>query len=205
MTDTLTCLAINCSLKAEAESSTQVLLEQLTEELAHHAVTSTFVRAAAHDIQPGTSPDAIGPGDEWPDIAQKVLDADILVLGTPVWLGNPSSTCRRVLERLDGWISETDDDGRQLMAGKIGGLVTVGNEDGAHAVAAQVYQGLADIGFTIPSAAQTYWVGEAMGSTDYKDLDEVPDRVASTTRTVATNLAHVARLLRENPYPAPGT
>lgn len=202
-TDTLTCLAINCSLKAEEASSTQVLLEQLTEELAQHGVTSAFVRAAAHRIDPGTAPDAEGPEDEWPQIAAKVRDADILVLGTPVWLGNPSSICRAVLERLNGWISATDDDGRMLMSGKVAGLVTVGNEDGAHAVAAQVYQGLADIGFTIPAAAQTYWVGEAMGSVDYKDLDEVPESVAGTTATVAKNLAHLAAVLRDNPYPAP--
>lgn len=204
MSDTLTCLAINCTLKPEGESSTQLLLEQLSESLAAHGVTTAFVRAAAHDIHPGVSAEAEGDGDEWPDLAAKVLDADIIVLGTPVWLGNPSSVCRRVLERMNAWISATDDDGRMLLADKVGGVVTVGNEDGAHNVSAQLYQGLADIGLTIPSSVTTYWVGEAMGSTDYKDLDEVPEDVASTTTMVATNLAHLARLLRDHPYPAPG-
>lgn len=204
MSDTITCLAINCTLKPEGESSTQRLLEQLSEDLATHGVTTSFVRAAAHDIHPGVSEEAMGPGDEWPELTPAILDADIVVLGTPVWLGNPSSVCRRVLERMNAWISATDDEGRMLLAGKVGGVVTVGNEDGAHNVTAQLYQGLADIGLTIPSSATTYWVGEAMGSTDYKDLDEVPEKVASTTAMAATNLAHVARLLRDHPYPPPG-
>jgi multimeric flavodoxin WrbA len=201
MATDLTCLAFNCSLKPHGESSTQLLLDQLVEQLARHGVTTEVVRAAALDIHPGTSGDAMGPGDDWPALRQKVLDADIVVIGSPVWLGNPSSICRRVLERMDAFISETDDEGRMALFGTVGGVVAVGNEDGAHAISAQVYQALADVGVTIPAGATTYWVGEAMGSTDYKDLDETPEAVADQTAVVATNLAHLARLLRDRPYP----
>ena len=86
--------------------------------------------------------------------------------------------------------------------GKVAGVVVTGNEDGAHNVIAQLYQGLSDCGFTIPTNAATYWVGEAMQSTDYADLDTPPDPVASTTKMVAANLVHVAGLLRKEPYPS---
>jgi hypothetical protein len=77
----------------------------------------------------------------------------------------------------------------------------VGNEDGAHNVGAQVFQGLSDVGFTVPAGGQAYWVGEAMGSVDYRDLDEVPEKVQATLATLAANAAHLAGLLAADPYP----
>ncbi|MFA9430643.1 flavodoxin family protein [Egicoccus sp. AB-alg2] len=202
--DALTCLALNCTLKPEGPSNTDLLLRQTLDALAAHDVTGEVVRVAAHDVQPGVTSEAQGPGDDWPALRERVLAADVLLLGTPIWLGNPSSVCKRVLERMDAFISETDDEGRMLTFGKVAGVVVTGNEDGAHNVAAQLFQGLSDIGFTIPANAVTYWVGEAMGSVDYGDLDETPQKVGQTTRTMATNLAHVARLLRAQPYPPAG-
>jgi multimeric flavodoxin WrbA len=202
--DSLTCLALNCTLKAEGPSNTDLLLRQTLDALTAHDVTGEVVLVAAHDVQPGVTSEAQGPGDGWPALRERVLAADVLLLGTPIWLGNPSSVCKRVLERMDAFISETDDEGRMLTFGKVAGVVVTGNEDGAHNVAAQLYQGLSDVGFTIPANAVTYWVGEAMGSVDYGDLDETPQKVEQTTRTMATNLAHVARLLRAQPYPPAG-
>jgi multimeric flavodoxin WrbA len=196
----LRCLMLNCTLKPAGASSTQVLLEQLAAALSDRDVRTEHVRVAAHDVRPGVSADE-GDGDDWPEIRSRILDADIVVVGSPIWLGNPSSVCRRVLERCDAFLGETDDGGRMPTFGKVAGVVVTGNEDGAHNVIAQVYQGLADCGFTIPTNAGVYWVGEAMGSTDYADLDEVPEGVAATTQTAATNLAHLARLLRGAPYP----
>ena len=129
----------------------------------------------------------MGGGDEWPQIREKVLDADILVLATPVWLGNPSSVTQRVLERLDAELSNTDDDDRPIMIGKVALMAVVGNEDGAHKVIADCFQGLNDIGFTIPAQGSTYWNGEAMQSKDYNDLDEVPEAIASATAAAARN------------------
>jgi hypothetical protein len=105
-----------------------------------------------------------------------------------------------VLERLDAELSETDAEGRPTLFGKVAVVASVGNEDGAHEVAAQLFQALNDVGFTIPAQGVTYWNGEAMGSTDYRDLPSTPDATAGTTGTVASNAAHLARLLREN-YP----
>ena len=103
-----------------------------------------------------------------------------------------SSVAQRVLERLDGELSETDDSGRPLVSGKVAVTAVVGNEDGAHKITADLMQGLNDIGFTIPAQGGTYWNDEAMGSRDYLDLDETPEAVASTTATLAENAA-VAR------------
>jgi len=198
----LTAIALNCSLKAEGSSNTEVLLRQVLDALEGHGVTTDIVRVAAHTVHPGVESESQGPGDDWPALRERVLAADIVILGTPVWSGNPSSICRRVLERMDAFLSETDDEGRMIAMDKVGGVVVTGNEDGAHNCIAQCYQGLADFGFTIPTNAATYWVGEAMQSVAYEDLDETPESVASTTSMMASNLVHVARLLKEHPYPA---
>jgi hypothetical protein len=107
-----------------------------------------------------------------------------------------------VLERLDAEISETDDEGRMLTFGKVAAVAVVGNEDGAHHTIAECLQGLNDTGFSIAANSGTYWVGEAMQGTDYADLDPSPETTTSTTRTVAANAVHLARLLASSPYPA---
>ena len=94
----LKAFGLNCSLKPGSEpSSTEALMQQLFQELARHDVEGEIVRAADHDIRPGVSNDE-GKGDAWPGLLQKVLDADIFVLGTPIWMGHPSSHAQRVLE-----------------------------------------------------------------------------------------------------------
>jgi predicted CoA-binding protein len=84
---------------------------------------------------------------------------------------------------------------------KVAIVAVVGNEDGAHRSSADLYQWLADVGFTIPANAVAYWVGEAMGSVDFADLDEVPEKVTSAAAQTASNAAHLARVLQEAPYP----
>lgn len=113
-----------------------------------------------------------------------------------------SSIAQRVLERLDAELSRTDDAGRPAMTGKVAVAAVVGNEDGAHKIVADLFQGLNDIGFSIPAQGCTYWNDHAMGSTDYLDLDEPPEEVATTTATLARNTAHLARLLTEHRYPS---
>ena len=107
-----------------------------------------------------------------------------------------------VLERLDAELSETDESGRPLVTGKVAVTAVVGNEDGAHKITADLMQGLDDNGFTIPAQGGTYWNDVAMGSRDYNDLDETPEAVASTNKTLAENAAHLARLLKGSPYPS---
>lgn len=197
----LTALALNCTLKAKGASSTDAMIAVLRQEFDKHdvAITET-IRIAEHDVRPGVTSDE-GDGDEWPAIREKIAAADILILGTPIWMGQISSVAKRVLERLDAFLSETDDQGRMPSYGKVAIAAIVGNEDGAHWSSSQIFQSLNDVGFTIPAVAACYWVGEAMGSTDFKDLKETPEKVSETAAMVASNAAHLARLLKDSPYP----
>ena len=173
---------------------------QILEELAKYGVTGDVVRVVDHDVKPGVEVD-MGEGDAWPAIREQMMAADILIVATPTWLGHMSSVAQRVLERLDGELSETDDTGRPLITGKVAVTAVLGNEDGAHKITADLFQALGDVGFTIPAQGGTYWNGEAMHGTDYNDLDETPEAVASTTATLAENAAHLARALKAAPYP----
>jgi multimeric flavodoxin WrbA len=203
MTETasLRALALVCSLKpSPAPSSSDLMARQVLEELAKHGVTGEIVRVVDHDVKPGVEVD-MGEGDDWPAIRAQLMAADILVVSTPTWVGHMSSVAQRVLERLDGELSDTDDSGRPKVTGTVAVTAVVGNEDGAHKITADLMQGLADIGFTIPAQGGTYWNDEAMGGRNYLDLDETPEAVASTTATLAENAAHLARTLKANPYP----
>lgn len=197
----LTCLGLVCTLKSgDAPSSSELLAQQVLDALAEHDVTGELVRVADHQVAYGVSKDE-GDGDGWPAIREKMLAADILLIATPIWMGQPASVCKVALERLDAEIGETDDEGRMSTYGKVAAIAVVGNEDGAHHTVAEVAQALNDTGFTLPANASTYWVGEAMGSTDYNDLDETPEKTAGTTKTLAANAAHLARLLKSETYP----
>jgi multimeric flavodoxin WrbA len=198
---TIKALAINCTLKAEGESSTDAMIAVLQSAFADQQVTITeTVRVAALNIKPGVTSDE-GEGDDWPALRAKILAHDILIFGGPIWMGQLGSIGKRVLERMDAFLSETDDRGRMPSYGKVAVAAIVGNEDGAHFSSAQIFQSLNDTGWTIPAVAACYWVGEAMGSTDFKDLPETPDKVAKTAKMVAANAAHLARLLQTTPYP----
>lgn len=199
----LSALALNCTLKSEGESSTDRMIDLIAGELANHDVRLTeTIRVAAHDVKPGVTSDE-GEGDAWPAIRAKIVAADILILGTPVWLGQMSSVAKRVCERMDAFLSETDDQGRTPAYGRVVLLAIVGNEDGAHSITASLLQALNDVGFTAPAASATYWVGEAMGKTDFKDLPQVPEKVAATAKAAAANAAHLASLLKREAYPGP--
>lgn len=194
-------VALNCTLKSSDEpSSTGLLLSQLLDALGEHDAEGEIVRLADLNIKPGVTSDE-GPGDEWPALRRRILESDILLLGTPIWLGQPSSICKRALERMDAFLSERDEAGRMVSYGRVAAVAVVGNEDGAHHVSSELFQALNDVGFTIPANAKTYWVGEAMGGTDYKDLGKTPDNIRSATEMVARNTAHLARLLKGNVYP----
>jgi multimeric flavodoxin WrbA len=196
----LRALALVCTLKpSPAPSSSDLIARQVLDALGEHGVSGEVVRVIDHDVKPGVEID-MGEGDAWPAIREKLLAADILVISTPTWVGHMSSVAQRVLERLDGELSETDDSGRPVISGKVAAVAVVGNEDGAHKIVADLFQALDDIGFTIPAQAGTYWNDQAMGGTDYLELEETPEAVASTTATLAANTAHLARLLKASPY-----
>ena len=197
----LSALALVCSLKPSPhESSSDILVRQVLAEMEKHEVTGEVLRAVDYDIKPGVETN-MGEGDDWPMIREKMLAADILIIATPTWVGHMSSVAQRIIERLDAELSETDDEGRLLTYGKVAGVVIVGNEDGAHKITADLYQALNDVGFTIPAAGVTYWNGEAMQTTDYKDLKHTPEKVSISMKALAANAVHCARLLKQNPYP----
>ncbi len=177
-----------------------MLLAELLKQMGEHDVEGEIVRAVELNIKPGVTSDE-GEGDEWPVLRQGILDADIFVLGTPIWLGHPSSVCQRVLERLDAFLGEQDERGRMVSYDRVACVAVVGNEDGAHHVFAELAQALSDEGFTIPAEGSVYWVGEAMQAVDFKDRRPTPEATATATRTLARNAAHLARSLKEQPYP----
>jgi multimeric flavodoxin WrbA len=198
----LTCLVLTCTLKpSPADSSSELLGSQVLDAFAALGVRGSMERVVDHDVRFGVTTDE-GDGDEWPTLREKVLEADVLVVVTPIWMGQPSSVCKMVLERLDAELSETDDEDRPTMFGKVAGVGVVGNEDGAHHVCAELFQALGDVGFTIPAQAATYWVGEAMHAVDYRDLDTTPEKTAGTTQLLARNATHLAGLLKTSNYPA---
>jgi multimeric flavodoxin WrbA len=194
-------LALNCTLKpSSVPSSTEKLLRELLEALREYDAEGEIVRVTDLDIKPGVSSDE-GPGDDWPALRKRVLACDILIIGSPIWLGQPSSIAKRVLERMDAFLDERDDMQRMPSYGKVGFAAVVGNEDGAHHVAAEVCQALAEVGFTVPTGGVTYWVGEAMGDKNYIDLKKTPKAVAEWTPVLASNAAHLAKLLKKSNYP----
>jgi multimeric flavodoxin WrbA len=197
----LTALAINCTLKAGRKvSSTDKLLREVLAQLEKCDVTGEIVRGADFNIAPGVRHDE-GDGDEWPKILAKIRAADILILGTPIWMGQPSSIVKRVCERMDAFFGDTDEAKRMPAYGKVAAVAVVGNEDGAHHVAAELFQALNDVGFSLAPSAVTYWVGEAMGDVNYVDLKHAPRKTAEATRMLASNTAHLARLLKAQTYP----
>lgn len=192
---------INCTLKASGESSTDAMIAVLKAAFEEKGATvAETVRAAALNIKPGVTSNE-GEGDDWPQVREKILAADILLLGTPIWMGSAGSIAKRVMERMDAFLEETDDQGRMPSYGKVAVAAIVGNEDGAHFASAQIFQALNDVGWTIPAIGVCYWVGKAMGSTDFKDLDETPEMVGKTAKMLASNAVHLAGLLKDQTYP----
>lgn len=198
----LRALVLVCTLKpSPAESSSLRLGQEVLDALGRFDVGGDLVRVVDEGVTFGVSTDE-GDGDGWPRIRERMLDADIVVLATPIWLGQPSSVAKMVLERLDAELSETDEEGRLLTYGKVAAVAVVGNEDGAHHTTAELLQGLNDTGFTVAANGSTYWVGEAMQGTDYLEVQPPPEQTATTTHTLAANAVHLARRLQSSPYPA---
>jgi multimeric flavodoxin WrbA len=202
MAAALTAFGFNCSLKSSQgseSSSTDVLLRQFFDALGEYGVDGDFVRAVDFNIKPGVKSDE-GHGDDWPKLRKRMLAADILVFGSPIWLGQPSSIAKRVLERMDAFLDEKDERGRMPSYGKVAVACIVGNEDGAHHCAAEILSALLEVGFTVPSGGPTYWVGEAMGSAEYKKFKKAPKIIDKWNKMLASNAAHLAELLKARPY-----
>jgi multimeric flavodoxin WrbA len=177
-----------------------VLIDQFEKE----GVESEIVRLVDLNIKPGVSSDE-GENDDWPQVREKILASEILVVATPIWLGQHSSVCQRALERMDALLSETKEDGRPIVFDKVAGVVITGNEDGAHHIVACVSQPLIDIGFTIPGQSWTYWhLGPGPGP-DYNTTTQGHEWSDRTGRNAARNLAATARALKATPLPTQET
>jgi multimeric flavodoxin WrbA len=194
---------LNCTLKpSPATSNTESLAGEVVTALREHAVETTSFRLADHSIPRGVESD-LGEDDDWPAIRAAILDAEILVMATPTWLGHPSSYAQQALERLDAMISETGDDGRPVAYGHVAGVVVTGNEDGAHHVISEIVGALVDIGFSIPGQAWTYWNRGPGPGPSYLETDEGHEWSRTTGRTMAANLVALAGGLQRHPLPVP--
>jgi multimeric flavodoxin WrbA len=202
--DDLSALFVNCTLKRSPETShTQGLADRSIAIMRDQGVSVEVLRAVDHDIATGVWPDMTEHGwasDEWPSIVRRVLDADIVVLCTPIWLGDKSSVCTRVVERLYACSSVLNDDGQYAYYGRVGGCIVTGNEDGVKHVAMNVLYSLQHLGFAIPPQADAGWIGEAGPGPSY--LDEGSggpenDFTNRNTTFMTWNLLHLARLLKD--------
>lgn len=205
----LSAVYINCTLKPSPDPShTQVLMDRSIGLMQAQGVSVTSIRAVDHHIAPGVQPDMTEHGadrDDWPAIQEQVMAANILVVGTPIWLGEKSSVCTRVVERLYGYSGILNDHGQSAYYGRAGGCLVTGNEDGVKHVAMSVLYGLQHLGYTIPPQADAGWIGEAGPGPSYGDeVDghEVPagfdnDFTNRNTAFMTWNLLHVARMLKD--------
>jgi multimeric flavodoxin WrbA len=200
----LRALFINCTLKRSPEvSNTQGLADISMEIMRRQGVGVDLVRAVDHPIATGVWPDMREHGwdeDAWPAIDELVQAADILVLCTPIWLGEKSSVCTRVVERLYGNSSQLNDRGQYAYYGRVGGCLVTGNEDGIKHCSMNVLYSLQHLGYTIPPQADAGWIGEAGPGPSY--LDEGSggpenDFTNRNTTFMTWNLLHLARLLQE--------
>ncbi len=196
---------INCTLKPSPErSNTEALASVVIDALEEHGVETELIRALDHEIKPGVETD-MGDGDEWPQIHEKLLRSEILVIATPTWLGQTASVAMRVLERMDAMIAETDDEERPVAYNRVAGVVVTGNEDGAHNVISSIAGALIDIGYTIPGQAWTYWNKGPGPGDSYLDSDDEEGKEWSHTtgKAAAQNLVTVARALEAGAMQAP--
>lgn len=197
-------LFLNCTLKGgDTTSHTEGLIRDIVPHLDGLGVESEIVRVVDYNVAFGVTADE-GDGDEWPHILEKVKAADIVVIGTPLWLGEKSSIATQVIERLYGGSGLKNEKGQAIYYNKVGGVVVTGNEDGAKHACASILYGLSHIGFTVPPNVDTYWVGEAGPGKSYIDAGRDNDFTKSHGKTMAYNLYHFAKMLSETPIPAEG-
>ena len=200
----LRALFVNCTLKRSPEvSHTEGLARIAIGIMRANGVQVDTIRAVDHDIVPGVYPDMTEHGwerDEWPELFPRVTTADILVLCTPIWLGEKSSVCTRVIERLYGNSALLNEHGQYAYYGRVGGCLVTGNEDGVKHCAMNVLYSLQHLGYTIPPQADAGWIGEAGPGPSYLDPGSggpENDFTNRNTTFMAWNLMHLARMLKD--------
>ncbi|MDH3724457.1 MAG: flavodoxin family protein [Thermoleophilia bacterium] len=200
----LSALFLNCTLKRSPElSHTQGLMDISNAILEANGVATETIRPIDHDIATGVWPDMTEHGwdtDDWPAIFEKVMAADILILGTPIWLGEKSSVCTAVIERLYGNSHLLNDEGQWAYYGRVGGCLITGNEDGAKHCAMNILYSLQHLGYVIPPQADAGWLGEAGPGPSYLDEGSGGPQNDFTNRNttfMTWNLLHLGRMLKD--------
>ncbi len=195
---------INCTLKRSPEvSHTQGLADRSIAIMRRLGAQVEVIRAVDHEIATGVYPDMTEhgwPRDEWPGIFARVMAADVLVLTTPIWLGEKSSVCTRVIERLYGNSHLLNAAGQWTYYGRVGGCIVTGNEDGAKHCAMNVLYSLQHLGYVIPPQADAGWLGEAGPGPSYLDPGSggpENDFTNRNTTFLTWNLLHLARILKD--------
>lgn len=194
-------LFLNCTLKpSPKQSNTAALIDKVADLMQEQGAETETLRVVDYDIKFGVSSDE-GVGDQWPEVLVKIKEADILVIGSPIWFGVRGSVTQMVIERLDGTYKErVPSNGQFPLYNKVAGVIVTGNEDGAHNVAAHTLFNLSHLGCTIPPNADSYWVGQAGPGPSY--LEAGGDKHLYTNRTaryMAANLVATAERLKEQP------
>ncbi len=206
--DDLAAVYINCTLKPSPEMShTELLGEASMDIMRAQGVSVTSLRAVDHDIAPGVQPDMTEHGfvrDDWPAIQDTVMAADILVLMSPIWLGQQSSVAMRVVERLYGYSGKLNRAGQYAYYGRVAGCLITGNEDGIKHVSMGLLYSLQHLGYAIPPQADAGWIGEAGPGASYGDERDDGSRVGMdneftqrNTTFMTWNLLHLARMLKD--------
>eukprot|EP00130_Batrachochytrium_dendrobatidis_P008636 XP_006683511.1 hypothetical protein BATDEDRAFT_93268 [Batrachochytrium dendrobatidis JAM81] len=201
----LKALILNCSLKPSNEkSNTDALLQDFIDVFEKKQVETETIRVVDYNISFGVDDD-MGNGDEWPVIANKIEHADILLVGTPIWLGEKSSVAKMVMERISGSGSKTNASGQPIYYNKVAGAVVTGNEDGAKHAARDILFSLGHYGFSLPPNPLSYWVGEAGPGASYIEAEGYKNKFTKNNAHVASNnLVHLAVILANNPIPTEG-
>ena len=206
----LSAVLVNGSLKRDPGAShTGTLLSVVEGILSRAGANVTRLHAASHEIAFGVQPDMREhgwPHDDWPTLWETIGAADILVLGTPIWLGEPSSVARLVVERLYAMSGRLNERGQSLFYGKVGGVVVTGNEDGIKHCSMSLLYALQHLGYAVPPQADCGWIGEAGPGPSYGDESDedgasrvgFDNEFTQRNTTIMTwNLLHLARLLRD--------
>ncbi len=200
----LKAIFINCTLKPSPELSHTDGLVRISRAIMElRGVKVEEIRAVDFDIAAGVYPDMTERGwnkDDWPGIYQKVMESNILVITSPIWLGEKSSVCTKVIERLYGNSALLNDKGQYSYYGRVGGCLITGNEDGVKHCAMNILYSLQHLGFTIPPQADAGWVGEAGPGPSYLDPNSggpENDFTNRNTTFMTWNLLHLARILKD--------
>ncbi|MFP4663424.1 MAG: flavodoxin family protein [Bacteroidales bacterium] len=208
----LKAMYVNCTLKKSPEKShTDGLMNVSKSIMRKEGVTVKELRLVDYHIAPGVYPDMKEHGhdrDDWPDLFEKIFSADILIVGTPIWLGEKSSVAQLLIERLYSMSGMTNDAGQYLYYGKVGGCLITGNEDGVKHTAMGVLYALQHLGYSIPPQADAGWIGEVGPGPSYLDEDsgaQDNDFTNRNTTFMTYNLLHLAKMVKsQGGYPAYG-